>query len=225
MKHALLLTSVIALCGLAQAVTLSWNNRYSYGAYTASTTWANGKNTAGSPVLSLNTNTTTGKVHEAPSRFADGYATETFFGALNGRLQIASIVLSAPNTSAWNSAPYLVLKSGDKTWVSQSGTVSNNKNFKVYNTSGGLQSSWNPMTFLFDTAIDLTPGQTYELYFASNADGTLMDASVLNKVMLVGGNVDISFDAQLDYTPVPEPTALALLALGVAGLVLRRKIA
>ena len=132
MKKFFLFSTITLFAGLIQAVTASWNNRFSYESYNSNTTWGNGKNTEKVPLLSLNSSTTTGKVYEAPDGFTRTYETETSFASMGNRCLMTSIVLSSPNTTAWNATglPYLVLKAADgTTYVSQAPTISSDKAF------------------------------------------------------------------------------------------------
>ena len=226
MKKQFLSLAVILLAGFMHAVTISWNNRFSYESYNSNTTWGNGKNTEEVPLLSLNSSTTTGKVYEAPDGFKRTYETETSFASMGNRCLMTSIVLSSPNTTAWNATglPYLVLKAADgTTYVSQAPTISSGKTF-LAKTPGGKESNWNAMTFLFQEPVDFALGQTYNIFFATDPEGkNLYLTKELDKYMLSGSNGEILFDVQLTYNPLPEPTIFALLALGLAGLTLRRK--
>ena len=226
MKKQFLSLAVILLAGVMHAVTISWNNRFSYESYNSNATWGNGKNTESAPLLSLNSSTTTGKVYEAPDGFTRTYETETSFASMGNRCLMTSIVLSSPNTTEWNATglPYLVLKAADgTTYVSQAPTISSGKAF-LAKTPGGTESNWDAMTFLFEEPVGFTLGQTYNVFFATDAEGkALYPSSNLDKRMLSSPSGEILFDVQLSYNPLPEPTVSALLALCLAGLALRRK--
>lgn len=225
MKRRFFFFAAVLFAGFTQAVSVSWTNRFSYASYKDNTTWGAGKNTEGNPILSLNTASTTARVYEAPDGFVKEYATETSVAALASRCQITSIVLSAPNATAWSAATYLVLKAADGTIsVSQAAVIAPNSNKTFFAIGDTATSRWNPMTFVFEEPADFVPGQTYEVYLASDASGTTL-VTDLSKQMLSSPDGEILFDVQLSYDPLPEPTVLALLALGLAGVALRRRIA
>lgn len=229
MKKALMLAVSVALVGFTQAITASWNNRYE-GGVSWSDTWGDGKNTADTPVFALNTNTTTGtKVFTNTSGFQSNYlgagsgAGLSSFDNISSPMKIASIVLCAGRNVSLPSTTRIMLKQGENTYISEAVVRSSGSDYVSWSADGKTQQSsgWRE-SFTFEDSVTLQEGMDYEVYFVSDTDGTLIDSLTYSFMMRDG---ILSFDVQLDCEAVPEPTALALLALGVAGLALQRKVA
>lgn len=87
-------------------------------------------------------------------------------------------------------------------------------NYNDWNTAGKPQQ----LTLVFvDDA-----GYTYFNDHPNAIDGAELDMAAINALTNNDGTISVTVASA---TLVPEPTALALLALGVAGLALKRKVA
>ena len=76
-----------------------------------------------------------------------------------------------------------------------------------------------------DPILDLTDG-ALTAAFAENAAWAFNEAATYNGILTTEEIVQlIEGQTAVLSSPIPEPTALALLALGVAGVALRRRVA
>ena len=127
------------------------------------------------------------------------------------------IELSYSNTSGETWANTLAVTSSALTAGKHAiGFVINNSETAVNGIAGKTLT-----VYLDGQQIGSVSGDSIGHYFRSAFDTLTWDESVETLVALNG----VANASDITVTSIPEPTALALLALGVAGIALRRKVA
>lgn len=224
------LALAVALLGLtaAQAINIAWTNR-NFGGKAWVSDFAN-KNTVETPYATV----TVGDkgLYVDPTTTKDNYgltATATTFAycASYADTSILSVTLVYGSKNTWINTGdlYLVMKNASgETAISSVGTRDTTKGaFCIYGSESEptYESSGSSLIFNFDKddTLDLTAGE-YSFWLATDPAGEtyLGGQDTTNEETLTMGGV-----VAVEIKAVPEPTVLALLALGVAGVALRRR--
>lgn len=203
MKKALTLLLAAALSGLASAVTLNWSQGYNAGS-TASANWGTKTKLEVAVTFTIKDVTSvTGKV--------DFFS--VFFNEVNSGSNSFYIRHAAANNS--NQALRLVLNDSGTGFQPADPTLSQGEH---------------TLTLIFEKATQTIGSQS--VAFSYRLDGgaeTSVGSGTLDVqdtiTLKVNGGTNIGTITSVEAKLVPEPTALALLAIGVAGVALRRKMA
>lgn len=208
MKKAFLFALAVLCVSAAQAVTITWSTMQgnavsSDGKYATDSITFNLSQVAGCVTSTIGTNTSA---------------------------YLQSIVFAGRSEGDANyTVSYAVLEdaNGNALGTSTSYTKNTNVNMLVAAASGGYTTyNRTAHTFTFEDIFvnDITANYTLKFYNASDALAKLGYSVVKNSPTNATNVWTPAMTVTLSDT-VPEPTALALLALGVAGLALKRKVA
>ena len=201
MKKALTLLLAAALSGLASAVTLNWSNGYNAGS-TASANWGTQTKLEVTIVFNATGLGTSAGARQDFFSVCFGGSTDNTYNSLVVRRragQTTEIRLVENGQSGNNGQNY---STADTTF-----TIGENTLTLIFDKTGGTAS------YILNGGTETSIG-TQPLTYAD--DGTIN--FVVNSDIASLGSIT-SVEAKL----VPEPTVLSLLAIGVAGLALRRK--
>lgn len=222
-KTSLLFAALIALAGMAQAATVSYSDTALAGTITP-----NGVSTAISVVQFNNTIagpngdqlgatltgvtlTITGEMHGTADCINDNAGQETWRVTLGTGLQAQNILFGTGSTIATINPSYnhLLQINPGTTQISPSSDLPNPVSTVGYSSNlGAFQGTGNVAGM--------------QVFWAGSWGNSLLQAGDTFTPTSLAGSV--TWTVEYTYSPVPEPTGMALLALGCAAVGLRRRV-